>query len=89
MKWICTGTNSYLLLLVAVGAFLLIYFGVVLPAIWSRKPARRKAAASVLAQLLGFRLRFEVTPRRADVTASERRSRDHNDAITDESTDRC
>jgi len=31
---------------------LLIYAGVVLPAVWSAKPARRKAAAAVLRQIL-------------------------------------
>jgi hypothetical protein len=30
-----------------------VFGGVVLPAIWSRRPARRAAAAKVLAQLLG------------------------------------
>jgi len=32
--------------------FLLIYIGIALPAIWSAKPARRKAAAAVLRQIL-------------------------------------
>ena len=32
--------------------FLLVYVGIVLPAVWSAKPARRKAAASVLRQIL-------------------------------------
>jgi hypothetical protein len=31
---------------------LLIYIGIALPAIWSAKPARRKAAAAVLRQIL-------------------------------------
>ncbi len=31
---------------------LLIYFGIALPAVWSAKPARRKAAADVLRQIL-------------------------------------
>lgn len=31
---------------------LLIYSGVVLPAVWSAKPARRRAAADVLRQIL-------------------------------------
>ena len=31
---------------------LLVYAGVVLPAVWSAKPARRKAAAAVLRQIL-------------------------------------
>lgn len=30
-----------------------LYAGVVLPAVWSRKPARRRAALRVLTQLLG------------------------------------
>ncbi|MFD7130218.1 hypothetical protein [Streptomyces sp. NPDC059894] len=34
-------------------AFLAVYAGVVLPAVWSRKPARRQAALKVLTQLLG------------------------------------
>jgi hypothetical protein len=33
---------------------LLIYAGVVLPAVWSAKPARRKAAAAVLHQILAI-----------------------------------
>ena len=31
---------------------LLVYIGIALPAIWSAKPARRKAAAAVLRQIL-------------------------------------
>ena len=31
----------------------LVFGGVVLPAVWSRRPARRAAATKVLAQLLG------------------------------------
>ncbi len=37
----------------AVLAVTLVFGGVVLPAVWSRRPARRAAAAKVLAQLLG------------------------------------
>ncbi|MDI5911864.1 MULTISPECIES: hypothetical protein [Streptomyces] len=33
--------------------FLAFYVGVVLPAVWSRRPARRTAALKVLTQLLG------------------------------------
>jgi hypothetical protein len=36
----------------AAALVLLIYIGVALPAVWSGKPARRKAAAAVLAQIL-------------------------------------
>jgi hypothetical protein len=36
----------------AAGLVLLIYIGIALPAVWSAKPARRKAAAAVLAQIL-------------------------------------
>jgi hypothetical protein len=32
---------------------MLIYAGIALPAVWSAKPARRKAAAEVLRQILG------------------------------------
>jgi hypothetical protein len=35
------------------GLVLLVYLGIALPAVWSAKPARRKAAATVLAQVLG------------------------------------
>jgi hypothetical protein len=42
-----------LTVVVMVVAFPLVYFGVILPAVWSRKRARRDAAAAVLAQLLG------------------------------------
>jgi hypothetical protein len=52
MKWICIAAGSEVLLAFAGGAFLLIYLGVILPAIWSRKSTRRTAAAAVLAQLL-------------------------------------
>jgi hypothetical protein len=44
-------------LLVLTGAVaalaLLVYMGIALPAVWSAKPARRKAAAAVLRQVLG------------------------------------
>lgn len=36
----------------ALAVFLLVFAGVVLPAVWSARPARRHAAAAVLAQLL-------------------------------------
>lgn len=32
---------------------LLVYAGIALPAVWSTKPARRRAAADVLRQILG------------------------------------
>ncbi|MEU6504881.1 MULTISPECIES: hypothetical protein [unclassified Streptomyces] len=40
-------------LLLAALVFLAVYAGVVLPAVWSSKPARRTAALKVLGQLLG------------------------------------
>jgi hypothetical protein len=52
MKWICTTAGGEALLVFAGGAFFLMYLGVILPAIWSRKPTRRSAAAAVLAQVL-------------------------------------
>ncbi|QOV38676.1 hypothetical protein IM697_10025 [Streptomyces ferrugineus] len=39
-------------LLFAALVFLSVYVGVVLPAVWSRRPARRTAALKVLTQLL-------------------------------------
>lgn len=39
--------------LLAVVVFAALYGGVVLPAVWSRKPARRNAALKVLTQLVG------------------------------------
>jgi hypothetical protein len=36
------------------GLTLLIYAGIALPAIWSARPARRKAAAAVLSQVLAL-----------------------------------
>ena len=51
----------HVLLIVAGGVsvlILLVYAGVALPAVWSAKPARRKAAAEVLRQILAvFRRR--------------------------------
>ena len=42
-----------LILSVGIAAFvLLVYIGIALPAIWSAKPARRKAATPVLLQVL-------------------------------------
>jgi hypothetical protein len=44
-----------MLLILAVGAgmlALLVYVGIALPAVWSAKPARRKAAGEVLRQIL-------------------------------------
>ncbi|KOV90519.1 MULTISPECIES: hypothetical protein [unclassified Streptomyces] len=39
--------------LLAALVFLAVYAGVVLPAVWSRRPARRTAALRVLDRLLG------------------------------------
>lgn len=36
------------------GLVLLIYVGIALPAVWSAKPTRRKAAADVLRQILSI-----------------------------------
>jgi hypothetical protein len=36
----------------AVIVFILVYAGVVLPAVWSARPARRAAAAAILQQIL-------------------------------------
>jgi hypothetical protein len=44
------GLHQMVLLFAA--AFILIYAGVVLPAVWSTKPARRAAASAVLQQIL-------------------------------------
>ncbi|MGH3178645.1 MAG: hypothetical protein ACRDPF_32820 [Streptosporangiaceae bacterium] len=44
-----------MLLIISGGAavlFLLVYTGIALPAVWSAKPARRKAAAAVLREML-------------------------------------
>jgi len=43
----------------AAGLALLIYIGVVLPAVWSAKPARRRAANAVLRQILNAFTRSE------------------------------
>ncbi len=45
----------HLFALPTAAVFAALYAGVVLPAVWSRKPARRSAALKVLAQLLGAR----------------------------------
>jgi hypothetical protein len=51
-----TGTLPAHVLLIFVGlaaAFaLLVYVGIALPAVWSTKPARRRAASAVLRQIL-------------------------------------
>lgn len=47
MLWV-PGSLPALLLVV----FVCLFVGVVLPAIWSAQPARRRAAAAVLAQIL-------------------------------------
>jgi hypothetical protein len=36
----------------AAGLALLVYIGIALPAVWSARPARRKAAATILSQIL-------------------------------------
>jgi hypothetical protein len=38
---------------------LLVFFGVVLPGVWSSKPARRKAAATIFGQILAALRRRE------------------------------
>jgi hypothetical protein len=45
-------THSLLILSAGVAALvLLVYIGIALPAIWSAKPARRRAAAAVLREV--------------------------------------
>jgi hypothetical protein len=51
--------NAQLPLLLAALVLLAVYAGVVLPAVWSRRPARRAAALKVLAQLLGALRRWK------------------------------
>jgi hypothetical protein len=49
--------KSHLLLSIIVSAdliVLLVYTGIALPAVWSAKPARRKAASDTLRQILTF-----------------------------------
>ncbi len=41
-------------LLLSYGLIVMIFTGIALPAVWSRRPARRKAAAEVLDRLLRF-----------------------------------
>jgi len=57
------GSTSLIALIVTGGLALLIFGFVVLPAIWSRHPYRRRAAATVLQLILTF-LRPSKTPRR-------------------------
>lgn len=55
---IAVSLPAHLLLFLSSGAAaaaLLIYAGIALPAVWSDKPARRKAAAAVLRQILNPR----------------------------------
>jgi hypothetical protein len=48
-------TRTLLILATGAGMFvLLLYVGIALPAVWSAKPARRKAAAEVLRQILAI-----------------------------------
>lgn len=47
--------HALLILAISIGVLgLLVYAGVALPAVWSAKPARRKAAAEVLRQILAI-----------------------------------
>ncbi|GFE25938.1 hypothetical protein RB199_30385 [Streptomyces libani] len=48
MSWPTSDSASSVLALI----FLAVFAGVVLPAVWSSRPSRRRAAAAVLAQLL-------------------------------------
>lgn len=57
------GSNSLAALIVSGGLALLIFGFVVLPAVWSRHPYRRRAAATVLQLILTF-LRPPKTQRR-------------------------
>jgi uncharacterized oligopeptide transporter (OPT) family protein len=49
---VLTGIQAGLYLPAA--AFVLVFLGLALPAVWSRKAWRRKAAIDVLHQILGF-----------------------------------
>lgn len=47
--------HTLLIFVAGVGLLiLLVYAGIALPAVWSAKPARRKAAAAVLRQILAI-----------------------------------
>lgn len=48
MSWLTTDSLGPLL----VTAFIVFFVGVVLPAVWSSRPDRRQAAATVLTQFL-------------------------------------
>jgi len=63
-------TAGFPLVLVAAGLVLLGYLGVVLPAVWSSSPARRKAAAELLHLLGGAREHTATTTRTADLTSA-------------------
>ncbi|MFH8926687.1 hypothetical protein [Streptomyces pristinaespiralis] len=47
MRWL----TSHVIVLLAV-MFAVLFTGVVLPAVWSSRPARRRAAAAVLREIL-------------------------------------
>lgn len=49
-------------LVVALIALLLLYLGVVLPAVWSTRPARRRAAGQVLQMIISGITRRSRTP---------------------------
>jgi hypothetical protein len=62
-----TALPVHILLAVAISAgvlTLLVYAGIALPAVWSDSPARRKAAADVLRQLLSFIITVTRTTRK-------------------------
>lgn len=63
-------SGCHLFLTVAVGALLLgllVFLGIALPAVWSSRPARRKAAAAVLAQILAALQRHRRLCRRSQL----------------------
>jgi Flp pilus assembly protein TadB len=65
----------HLLVAIAVGAAVLtvlVYFGVAVLAVWSSKPARRKAAAAVLGQILAILPRHRGRRRRAPLPTTKR-----------------
>ena len=54
--------DAHAVMILGSAAFVLIFLGVILPSVWSRKPFRRRAAADILQRLLDF-LRSGSRPR--------------------------
>jgi hypothetical protein len=79
--WFPNSSRSWVLLTVAgilCGLVLVPLVAVIIPAVWSRSPARRDSALQVLSTMLGLKVRVEEPHRQVARSGRKRKTQSHN-----------